>query len=583
MKVEASVAIAATCALLLLRETRVSTCRGSRLSTLRQALGFCIPRLVSLDALGVVATALALVLRTQIVMHIAVLRSAHARLLVENKLGALAAAVVDGFLWSLPLAAVSALITTLSNLVGQRFRKNLQEQMHSRLLPETAVASTVLAHKNPEHAMTQDTMLVASYAVDLFVSVVGPVVDIVGLSLRIRQSSSMTPPALITAYYCVASAVMELVLPDVAALQSAVQEREGDFRRVHTQIVAHAEEVAFFRGEHIERDHCNRALDSLMRRVTQLRTARALSDLVESVLAKYGGTALGYAVCAVPLLKRFGSAPASALAADYVLQQQLYVPLAQAVGKLVRLRSRVSLLTSSSERCCALLKPSPCPLTTSGNVVSPARCNYIRFDGVSIATPTGAPILTKLSFTVRPGDHLLIVGGTGCGKTSLVRTLMGLYAPVCGTVYRPSDEMALMAAPQRVFLPPVVLRDLLSYPSVCPDRIEDIKRVVELVGLGCLVERLGGDLDAIRPWEVALSGGERQRVGIARLLLNRPTFAVIDEATSALNQDDEVDVLQRLQHEGVTLITISQRPSLERMHSHVLYLEEHRATTQASS
>ena len=134
-----------------------------------------------------------------------------------------------------------------------------------------------------------------------------------------------------------------------------------------------------------------------------------------------------------------------------------------------------------------------------------------------------------------------------------------------------------MFLPQRPYLSPGTLRDQIIYPHTEPDMRANSRRDSELeailadVRLAYLPSREGG-FDTRKTWKDVLSGGEKQRISFARLLYHSPSFAVIDEGTSAVSSDVEGLLYETLKNRGVTLLTISTRASLRKYHDYVLTL-----------
>jgi vitamin B12/bleomycin/antimicrobial peptide transport system ATP-binding/permease protein len=171
----------------------------------------------------------------------------------------------------------------------------------------------------------------------------------------------------------------------------------------------------------------------------------------------------------------------------------------------------------------------------------------------------------RVNFTIEPGQHTLIVGRPGSGKSELLRTLAGLWATGHGTVIRPPLDRIAFVSPVP-YLTPGSLRQLMTpFGQTVSSSNRELLDILSVLHLDELAGRVGG-LDNERDWSAALALNERQSLALARLLVIRPKFAVLNEATGTLDGPTRRDFYKRLAELGVTIVTLSARPILPEFH-----------------
>lgn len=199
------------------------------------------------------------------------------------------------------------------------------------------------------------------------------------------------------------------------------------------------------------------------------------------------------------------------------------------------------------------------------------RDDSLHVDDLALFRPDGKLLLAPFSFSIAPGDSVLVTGPSGSGKSTLLRALVGLWPYERGRILQPRP-FDLMVMPQKPYLPIGTLRAALSYPRP-PETYPDdaLAHALALVELAPLATRL----DETAHWAQSLSGGEQQRLALARVFLQRPAWLFLDEATAAIDESAELAFYHKLRAAlpDLTYLTIAHRGSLRNVHARHLRIE----------
>ncbi|KPC31821.1 ABC transporter ATP-binding protein [Pseudomonas syringae pv. cilantro] len=212
------------------------------------------------------------------------------------------------------------------------------------------------------------------------------------------------------------------------------------------------------------------------------------------------------------------------------------------------------------------------------NTVSGADALVLSDLGLSIGG--GRQLLNDANLRIGAGERVMLSGPSGSGKSSLLRALGGLWTEGAGMIQLPAGPALFL--PQRPYLPIGTLREAMSYPQ--PADHYPAERFADVL-MQCRLEHLVPRLDESNHWQSFLSPGEQQRVAFARALLIAPRWLYLDEATSAMDEEDETAMHRAIIDglPGIGLLSVGHRSSLKRFHDRHIRVEGRTLIEQSTS
>jgi len=273
------------------------------------------------------------------------------------------------------------------------------------------------------------------------------------------------------------------------------------------------------------------------------------------------------------------------LIASTMLASRALVPIAQTAGLLTQYHNAATSLNSLDE---IMQRPVERP-ADSTFLSRPVFNGDIEFREVSFSYPGAeSNALTKVSFKIKAGEHVAILGRMGSGKSTIHKLILGLYQPTEGAVLIDGiDARQIDPAELRRSIGYVQQDTQLFYGSMRDNLTISAPHVDDAAVIA--VARIGGIDEFVNSHPKGfdmligergetLSGGQRQGVGVARAFINKPAILLLDEPTSAMDHSGEDAIKTRLAEntQNKTLLLISHRSSLYALVNRIIVIDSGR-------
>ena len=476
------------------------------------------------------------------------------------------------------IAGFSVAAALISYYLNQRFSINWIEWLNTELLEKwmdkrAYYKSQYIGNNldNPDQRIQQDiqsyvktTLSLSTGVIDAVTSMISYTILLWGLAGPMTLLGIEIPRAmvyLVFAYVIFTTLIAFWLGKPLIRLNFANEKLNANYRYSLIRVKEYAESIAFYAGEKVEKSRLYKQFRAVIDNMW---------DIVFRAL-KFSGFNLVVSQISVvfPLLIQVGR---------YFEKQIKLGDLMQTLQVFGKLHSNLSFFRNTYDSF-AEYKATLDRLTGFHYSVESAQKQSktditdhptdVIFQHLSVKSPMGKILIKDLNLTLTQGNSLLIQGQSGVGKTTLLRTIAGLWSYAEGKIFCPQHNTLFLS--QRPYLPQGNLLTALYYPDTTENvDLAKITRVLEQVQLAHLQDRLEQEQD----WSRILSLGEQQRLAFARLLLHKPKVAFLDEASASLDEGMEHAMYRLIREElpNTTIISVGHRSTLVPLHQQQLEL-----------
>lgn len=426
---------------------------------------------------------------------------------------------------------------------------------------------------NPDQRISEDVKSFTTGVLGYLLTTINSLVTLCAF-LGVLWTISWQLPSALFVYATLGTGLSLFIGKRLVGLHFKQYQKEADFRYALIRIRDNAESIAFFRGENREhRDLVDRFAEVVANTMRIIAWNRTLGFFTNSY---------NYVALVIPTLIVGPMFIRGAVEFGVVTQAEgAFAQVLMALSVIVAQFDGLSAFAAGLKRLGDLwdelddFDAEDALREKEPQVEVDESALGLKLTDLTVQTPDAGKTLARhLTFALPPGKSVLIMGASGTGKSSLLRTIAGLWQSGDGSIERPNLNDLIFLS-QRPYMVQGSLREQLVYPQngeSVDDRL--IRDALKKVNFTEVLDRVDGDFGRHMDWTNILSLGEQQRVSFARIFLRKPVLAFLDEATSSLDEENERVLYRNLRELGISFVSIGHRSTLKAFHDHLIVLKK---------
>ncbi len=492
---------------------------------------------------------------------------------------------VSRIVWYGVLMLVFSVIACVGNIVANRmaarvttdFSKAMRRDLFSKTLYLSATDTDRFTIPSLESRITTDT-----YNVHNFIGMIqrmgvrAPILLIGGITLTLIMDRvlALVMIAMLPFIFFTVYGISRKGVP----LYTEVQRSSDAMIRVAREDVSGIRVIkALSKNEHENRryDEVNAALSAKERR------AGAVMSIVNPVMTLM----MNLGIAAVVAVAAFRVANGASSAATVIAFMQYFTLISMAMMSLSRMFVMFTKCAASAGRIAEVLDTPDAFVVTASDVCHSEE--HIRFDNVSFSYNNTAHTLCDISFSLKRGENLGIIGATGSGKSTIIKLLLRFYEPQTGEIRLHGKRLSSYSRQELTSAVGIALQNDFLYADTIEENIrfgrelsfEQIVRAAEIAQAHTFISAMpDGYAHRLSPKGTNLSGGQKQRLLIARAIAADPEILILDDSSSALDYKTDANLRQALaeHRHHATVITVAQRVSSVKSCDRILVIDQGR-------